>query len=280
VVGSLDVPNLWDVDIQLIAGETEIRNCDGCASWKDKTRRPFLVLSPTGERVLQFHEHPFILVIFRCCPKFHSCNKQFRLVISVTSPVTGESFSNAVNIFRKKMVPCKKRKTENPTLPSAFKKTQIATGVMEKALPVFPYTNSNTSVVSPQMMFRLLYSGEDKKELPLKTEKISPVTATLVERIQSPMMAPILHPIKLEPQVPKPFWNLDAHPKNLVTMEHLPSLKVEIANDEEWLDSILNEFHCSLDVEPLPSALDDISSMLDFPPNDLFCSSESLLMSM
>jgi hypothetical protein len=114
VSSSLDVPNRYNVNIQLMAGNTEISQCDGCASWKDKTRKPFLVLTPTGDRVLQYLKNPFILLIFRCCPKFHSCSKQFRLNIIVTSPVTGETFRNEVNIYRKKMVSNKKRKLVSP----------------------------------------------------------------------------------------------------------------------------------------------------------------------
>jgi len=273
VVGTVDAPNFWDVEIQLMAGETEIRNCDGCASWKDKTRKPFLVLSPTGERILQFTEYPFILVIFRCCPKFHSCNKQFRLVITVRSPTTGETFSNAVSIFRKKMVPSKKRK-DPAALSPIFKKPLVNPyGSVESGLPVFPYSNTTVPVVPTQVMYRLLYSGEDKSPTLGSSMVTSYLDISSMERCSSPLLAPILHPIKLEPQVSKPFWNLDTHPNHIANKEQPVTFKVEITNDEQWLDSILNN---SLEVEVIPSTLDDITDMLDLPSNQMFLSSEAL----
>lgn len=111
--GSNEDLNRYDVKVQLMAGNVEIQSCDGCASWKEKTRKPFLVLTPNGERCVHFQKQPFLLLIFRCCPKFHSCNKQFRLVITLTS-CNGEVLRNEVNIYRKKMVSSKKRRCQTP----------------------------------------------------------------------------------------------------------------------------------------------------------------------
>jgi len=172
------------------------------------------------------------------------------------------------------MVPCKKRK-ETTILPPIFNKKPLGNpcGTVENALPVFPYSNSTVPVVSPQVMYRLLYSGEEKKDIIGPNMVTSFMDTTSVERVSSPLLAPILHPIKLEPQVSKPFWNLDAHPNHIVVREQPVIFKVEITNDEQWLDSILNS---SLDVEALPTTLDDITNMLDLPSNQMFLTSEPL----
>jgi hypothetical protein len=347
VSSSLDVPNRYNVNIQLMAGNTEISQCDGCASWKDKTRKPFLVLTPTGDRVLQYLKNPFILLIFRCCPKFHSCSKQFRLNIIVTSPVTGETFRNEVNIYRKKMVSNKKRKLVSPpqqtsscssspistppsssaeqqqlpmnmlgmlatqsTMPSppsmtmktaaaaAVKNTpsslissQRETMTMDPMLPVFPYsTKSMTSVVSPQMMYQILYSEKSSSEPPNKKQTFGTAEVT-VNRVHT---IPILHPIKLEPQVSKPFWNLDAHPNSNIMNNNFnnrglggelrssfpsssimmtssfsspcpPSSRVEeMTNDEKWLDSVFTDLTAT-ESPSLPNTLDDIGVLLELP---------------
>lgn len=112
---SLDNPRRYDVQIQLMAGNAEIKTCGGCSMWKDLTRKPFLMLTPHGNRCIQFIKKPFILMIFRCCPKFHSYAKQFKLVITITSPITGAKYSNEINIYRKKMNNSgKKRKIDSP----------------------------------------------------------------------------------------------------------------------------------------------------------------------
>jgi len=99
-----------DVQIRLMAGTSEIVTCEGCAMWKEKTSKPFLVLTPTGTRCVQYSKKPFILLIFRCCPKFHSCSKAFRLIITMTSPLNGTSYCTEIDIYRKRFVSNKKRK--------------------------------------------------------------------------------------------------------------------------------------------------------------------------
>jgi len=252
VSSSLEVPNRYDVNVQLMAGNVEIQQCDGCASWKDKTRKPFLVLTPTGDRVIQFLKNPFILLIFRCCPKFHSCNKQFRLIITVTSPITGDIYRNEVNIHRKKMVSTKKRKT-TPTeqsvqsLPIPTAASMISRDAMENMMPIFPYTKQTVPVVSPQLMYQLLYSDKD-----MKCAIFTPLSGT------EPTASPILHHIKLEPQTSKLFWNLDT-PSNLMR-DKSQDLGI---NDEKWLDSVFDD---EGNLPPsLPTTVDDIGALLDLP---------------
>jgi len=350
VSSSLDVPNRYNVNIQLMAGNTEISQCDGCASWKDKTRKPFLVLTPTGDRVLQYLKNPFILLIFRCCPKFHSCSKQFRLNITITSPVTGETYRNEVNIYRKKMVSNKKRKLVSPPQTSPCSSSPISspsqmeqqqslmlgivnnapqqqqpmmplppsmtmktttpsatttfaqretTMMMDPMLPVFPYTTKSlTSVVSPQMMYQILYS--EKSEQPSnKKQAFGTADVTTVNNTTRVHPIPILHPIKLEPQVSKPFWNLDTHPNsninnnglmmmNLINTNNrgggVAEVKVssfsssssssfpsscsskieEMTNDEKWLDSVFTDLTAT-ESPSLPNTLDDIGVLLELP---------------
>jgi len=182
--GSMDSPNRYDVNVQLMAGNVEIQTCDGCASWKEKTRKPFLVLTPTGDRCVQFHRQPFLLLIFRCCPKFHSCSKQFRLVISVTSNNTGQTYRSDVNIYRKKMASTKKRKvlraeeeeeyleappnpahlsTREGAVPYQLKLTKEDKPLLSPALPGRNSMIPMQPVVPPMMMYEVLFAPNDKK---------------------------------------------------------------------------------------------------------------------
>jgi len=276
-VGSLDAQNRYDVKIQLLAGNSEIVNCDGCASWKDRTRKPFLVLTPTGERCLQYQKNPFVLLIFRCCPKFHSCSKQFRLVISLNSPLTGETLYSEVNIYRKKMVSTKKRKTSSepvklldplpsPPLPLHKNPPVLARDALESlALPTFAYAKPMPHVVSPQFMYEMLYSDKDSKGFSetMPSKKVNRNYA-IVEptplHIEPPQ--PVLNQIKLEPQNgPKKspvnsFWNFDSHPNHFHNLFH-------DTGDEQWLDSVFDDLNGGN--YSLPRTLDDISALLDLP---------------
>jgi len=124
-------PQRCDVRLQLYAGKNEIKSCGGCSMWKELTSKPFLVLTPHGNRCVQFLKQPFILLIFRCCPKFHSYAKQFKLVITVTSAKTGKRHSCAINILRKKMN-TKKRKELSPVAESNLSQDDIITNSLKK----------------------------------------------------------------------------------------------------------------------------------------------------
>jgi len=201
--GSLEDLNRYDVKVQLMAGNVEIQSCDGCASWKDKTRKPFLVLTPNGERCVHFQKQPFLLLIFRCCPKFHSCNKQFRLVLTLTSR-SQEVLRNEVNIYRKKMVSSKKRRClsppQEPIKVQAVAKSQprlLSTPPQRPMCAEFPYegashfpmSNSPPSyvkqmpamapqyMVSSQLMYDLLYNDGKHQ---VTTEAYPP---PLIERV-------------------------------------------------------------------------------------------------
>lgn len=109
---SLDHPRRYNVKIQLLAGSAEIKSCGGCSMWKEMTKKPFLLLTPHGTRCVEFAKNPFILLIFRCCPKFHSYTKQFSLRITVSHNNFDIVYGTEVIIHRKKMnTPAKKRKS-------------------------------------------------------------------------------------------------------------------------------------------------------------------------
>jgi hypothetical protein len=100
----MDHPRRYNVKVQLMAGNAEIKSCGGCSMWKDLTKKPFLILTPHGTRCVEFSKNPFILLIFRCCPKFHSCTKQFSLRIIIThATIKDIVYTNEVVIHRKKM---------------------------------------------------------------------------------------------------------------------------------------------------------------------------------
>lgn len=169
---TLDNPLRHDVDIKLMAGNTEIQNCGVCNMWKDLTRKPFLVLTPHGNRCVQFVKKPFILLIFRCCPKFHSFAKQFKLVITITCPATGAKYTNEVNIYRKKMnnnntTTSKKRKstkkdTEQNAEPIAQEITpssKISHSITDVSMasqedPALESAISRYEMLFPQSLFR------------------------------------------------------------------------------------------------------------------------------
>jgi len=94
--------NLYTVKLQLFAGDTEITDCTGCSAWKEKTTKPFLILTPEGDKSIRFTSTPFLLLIFRCCPKFHGFSKQFRLVITITSKDQKIVYRGGLDINRKK----------------------------------------------------------------------------------------------------------------------------------------------------------------------------------
>jgi len=282
VAGSLEDTNRYDVKVQLMAGNVEIQNCDGCASWKDKTRKPFLVLTPMGERCVHYvkNAHPFLLLIFRCCPKFHSCNKQFRLVITVTSPFSGETFRSELNIYRKKMISNKKRKTTSPQTTIQNETSQTppfkpqlpnSSPNLENIFPLFP-SCKGAHVVSHQLMYELLYAHKDKVlfmpermhfNLPFlqtqfppldnKSQTSSPVIKS--EDVNQSLLT------KLKTSTTPPFWNFDAHPN--LNSHHL----TELPNDERWLDSVFSEINGV--THSLPRTLDDISALLDLPDESL-----------
>jgi len=289
--GSLNNPNRFDVKVQLLAGNVEIETCDGCASWKEKTRKPFLILTPTGERCVQYSKNPFLLLIFRCCPKFHSCNKQFRLFITIQSPFTGEIYQNEVNIYRKKMVSNKKRKMDigtptvdnstmvNPPVPSPIIMARVE---QPPIFPKFPYSKAPTlpPVVSPQMMYELLYS--DHKESKQIQQMTSEICRFLPNIPPPPRMEPTRYQsfpiVKQEPMesgcfvVPNKiihkgtptFWNFDTYPNSL---SHPGS--IDANNDEKWLDSVFSELNGSPNFNlSHPRSLDYLSILLDLPPAD------------
>jgi len=108
----LDHPRRYNVKIQLLAGSAEIKSCGGCSMWKEMTKKPFLILTPHGSRCVEYSKNPFILLIFRCCPKFHSYTKQFSLRITVSHNNFDIIYGTEVIIHRKKMnTPTKKRKS-------------------------------------------------------------------------------------------------------------------------------------------------------------------------
>jgi len=288
--GSINSANRFDVKVQLMAGNAEIQTCDGCASWKEKTRKPFLVLTPTGERCVQYSRNPFLLLIFRCCPKFHSCNKQFRLLITIKSPVTDELYQTEVNIYRKKMVSNKKRKIDLST-PMVDTSTTVDTSppptvqnkiVMAKAeqpvFPMFPYSKAASlpPVVSPQMMYELLYSDhKEAKQLQMVPEIcrfiptfVPPVepryqtVPTAIKVEQNNQSGNFAVPNKIIHKTTPTFWNFDTHPNSL-PHQGLP----ESNNDEKWLDSVFSEINGGSNLT-LPRTLDDISILLDLNPTE------------
>jgi len=106
-----DHPRRYNVKIELLAGDNVIKSCGGCSMWRDRTRQPFLILTPHGSRCVEFTKNPFILLIFRCCPKFHSFAKQFTLRVEVTHHQYNVCYATELIIHRKKMNnPLKKRK--------------------------------------------------------------------------------------------------------------------------------------------------------------------------
>eukprot|EP01118_Nematostelium_gracile_P005172 TRINITY_DN1625_c0_g1_i1.p1 TRINITY_DN1625_c0_g1~~TRINITY_DN1625_c0_g1_i1.p1 ORF type:complete len:393 (+),score=53.22 TRINITY_DN1625_c0_g1_i1:138-1316(+) len=243
--GSHEDLNRYDVKVQLMAGNVEIQSCDGCASWKEKTRKPFLVLTPNGERCVHFQKQPFLLLIFRCCPKFHSCNKQFRLVITLTSR-SGEVLRNEVNIYRKKMVSSKKRRCqtppEEPIKVQAVAKSQprlISTPPQRPMCAEFPlfegpshYPMSISTqyvkpmpiqapqyMVSSQIMYDLLYDGKQ----PITSDCFQP---PLIER------APVMKRNEVFHSANSPFIKREIHfeePRLPPNMErHLDSIKDKV----------------------------------------------------
>jgi hypothetical protein len=270
--GSIENPNRFDVKVQLMAGNVEIQTCDGCASWKEKTRKPFMVLTPTGERCVQYQKSPFLLLIFRCCPKFHSCSKQFRLLISVSSPLTGQTFQSEVNIYRKKMISNKKRKViplvevpkvipNNPPFTGSSK-TIMPRDTMDSMFSIFSYSKAH--VVSPQLMYEMLYSSEGKGA------KSHIVTDNCCNLHKTQKKQTALFPIKVEkqntqapqnrgnkPKVPQSFWNFDAPPNPPQPNRTEPTM------EEKWLESVLSEINGASN----RTTLDDISTLLDLPEN-------------
>lgn len=108
----LNHPRRYNVKVQLLAGNAEIKACGGCSMWKEMTKKPFLVLTPHGTRCVEYSKSPFILLIFRCCPKFHSYTKQFSLRVTITHNNFDIVYATEVLIHRKKMNnPTKKRKS-------------------------------------------------------------------------------------------------------------------------------------------------------------------------
>jgi len=279
--GSLENPNRYDVKVQLMAGNVEIQTCDGCASWKEKTRKPFMVLTPTGERCVQYQKSPFLLLIFRCCPKFHSCNKQFRLLISISSPFTGQTFQSEVNIYRKKMISNKKRKVHpvvvdipktvpNNNIPFAGpSKTIMPRDTLDSMFSMFPYSKvfNAPHVVSPQLMYEMLYSSEGKEA---KSHIVTDNCCNLPHNNTPKKQQTMLSPIKIEQQItqvpqnrgnkPKAqqsFWNFDAPPN-----PNQP-YRTEPTTEEKWLDSVFSEINGGSN----RTTLDDISTLLDLPEN-------------
>jgi len=253
--GSNEDPNKYDVKVQLMAGSVEIQTCDGCASWKEKTRKPFLVLTPNGERCIHFQKQPFLLLIFRCCPKFHSCNKQFKLVITLTSS-SGEVLRNEVNIYRKKMVSSKKRRCLSPPEEPVMMKVQAVAKSQPRLLstppqrpmcaefPLFEgphYPMSNQAqyakpmpiqapqyMVSSQLMYDLLYN--DGKQ-PVTSEAFHP---QLIER------APVMKRNEVFHSHPNsPFVKREAkleEPRLPPNMErHLDSIKEKVVPQSNYM---------------------------------------------
>lgn len=166
---SPDNPSIYDVKVQLMAGNVEIKNCSGCSMWKDLTEKPILILTPQGNRCIQFVRKPFILVIFRCCPKFHSFAKQFKLNIIVTCRSTGVKYSTVINIFRKKMRQTKSKvesvnvanyasKSPNPIHPREFAAYQQHFNQYQQYQPQLLTQQVN----SPQLLYDILYNQKNQ----------------------------------------------------------------------------------------------------------------------
>ncbi len=62
---SLNPSQTFSVSVRLMTGFKEIKRCECCPQWKDKTSLPFLLVTPTGERNLLFPKNPTLLVIIR-----------------------------------------------------------------------------------------------------------------------------------------------------------------------------------------------------------------------
>jgi len=161
--------------------------------------------------------------------------------------------------IEKKMISNKKRKilptnemfVGNPIDPPSLKTIPMTPKEnVDVTLPYFPSYKTISPVVSPQLMYQILYS--DLKEF-------KPFIPEIISNKIPQQTSPILHSIKLEPQISKPFWNLDAHPNNISNWENKVLHKEEPISDEKWLDSVFSE------VQTLPSTVSDISALLELP---------------
>lgn len=57
--------HVCEISAKMMAGKSEIKHCNCCPQWKDKTLQPLLMITPTGARFLQFTKVPLFLFIFR-----------------------------------------------------------------------------------------------------------------------------------------------------------------------------------------------------------------------
>jgi len=190
-----------------------------------------------------------------------------------------------VNIYRKKMVNSKKRKVTqvekseiSPPSPSAVSLTP--TGAVttrdgpipypvkldydEKPITFHPRPRTlvptlNQPVVSPLMMYEMLYTYSDKEKegmeprvvfnpqmVPFAVMQQGPVPGGIHVPIYNKFVAPTPTGVKHEPETKKAatFWNFDAYPGAVtgvptVTTTHqlFPPLA---ATDESWLESIFD----------------------------------------
>jgi hypothetical protein len=106
--------DIIDVELKIFAGDEEIIICDDskkCVKWREKTTKPVLVLTPRGTRTIQFDQdkEPFLLLIFRCCPRFHR-GQEFEMQLKLTS--RRRQYTTVIDLKRKKNQAQKKREQE------------------------------------------------------------------------------------------------------------------------------------------------------------------------
>jgi len=111
ITSEAEASQLVDVELKIFAGDEEIRICDDykkCAKWREKTTKPLLVLTPRGQKMIQFGENmePFLLLIFRCCPRFHH-GQDFELHMNLRTATT--VYTATIDLKRKRNQTQKKK---------------------------------------------------------------------------------------------------------------------------------------------------------------------------
>eukprot|EP01119_Soliformovum_irregulare_P008560 TRINITY_DN21675_c0_g1_i1.p1 TRINITY_DN21675_c0_g1~~TRINITY_DN21675_c0_g1_i1.p1 ORF type:complete len:393 (+),score=60.82 TRINITY_DN21675_c0_g1_i1:114-1292(+) len=240
----------YHVFVKLMASSTEITQCDGCASWKEKTRKPFMILTPNGGRSVQFSTNPFLLLIFRCCPKFHSCSKQFHLVTRIVNTTSGAEYISDININRKKFSQ-KKRKADGEANP------QDETEEMNVAeSPRDPHK---------QMAFHYSMMPGPMRQHPMQVPMQMPMQIPMQIHLQAPMQIPMQVPIQVSlPVTIQPVPAMSTN-KPLVSMDWLWGLFAEdskpamVPSTVHMDQNSINPSVASIKPEPLPTSMSEIS---------------------
>lgn len=245
---TVDHPSRYDVSIKLMAGDSEIKTCGGCSMWKELTEKPLLILTPHGTKCIQYIRKPFLLLIFRCCPKFHSYAKQFKLLINIQSISTGMKYSTTIDIYRKKM--------HNPKKSNSVKEDSSAlrtdTGLSPIINPQYlrsqqqyiafqqQYQNIQhyqpqvlaEQALSPQTLYKLLYQNDSNRPRESTPNYLPPPSRLAPPYLPTPSSNQIKQQAYFDPSTqPLTF----AQQKTLTnTPNRAPS-----ALDDKWLENFL-----------------------------------------